>query len=45
MVAEDVANWIFNQHAPLPSHADAAQDTRPWPPDSGKKPDRVAGTK
>ena len=45
IVAEDVANWIFDQRAPLPSHADAAQDTRPWPPESGKKPDRVAGAK
>jgi acylglycerol lipase len=45
IVAEDVANWIADPRAPLPSHADAAQAARPWPPDSGKKADRVAGAK
>ena len=45
IVAEDVASWIFNRPAPLPSHADAAEDLRPWPPESGKKADRVAGAK
>ncbi|HEX6442951.1 MAG TPA: alpha/beta hydrolase [Stellaceae bacterium] len=45
IVAEDVANWIFYQRAPLPSHADAAQDTRPWPPESDKKLDRMIGAK
>jgi alpha-beta hydrolase superfamily lysophospholipase len=45
MVAEDVANWVFNPRAPLPSHADTAQDVRPWPPEGGSRADRVAGAK
>ena len=31
-VAEDVASWIFDPAAPLPSRADAAAAVRPWPP-------------
>jgi alpha-beta hydrolase superfamily lysophospholipase len=31
-VAEDVASWIFDHARPLPSHADAPEDDRPWPP-------------
>lgn len=31
-VAEDVARWIFDSRAPLPSRADAAATARPWPP-------------
>ncbi|HWB50460.1 MAG TPA: lysophospholipase [Stellaceae bacterium] len=30
-VAGDVASWVLNRAAPLPSHADAAPG-RPWPP-------------
>jgi len=32
MVAEDVASWVINRKAPLPSHADYEQEQRPWPP-------------
>ena len=31
-VAEDVAAWIFDHRARLPSHADTVESTRPWPP-------------
>jgi alpha-beta hydrolase superfamily lysophospholipase len=31
-VAEDVASWIFDRGAPLPSRADALAAVRPWPP-------------
>ena len=31
-VAGDVASWILQRGTPLPSHADAAADSRPWPP-------------
>lgn len=31
-VARDVASWIFDRAAPLPSHADRAQAVKPWPP-------------
>ncbi|HTQ34716.1 MAG TPA: alpha/beta fold hydrolase [Stellaceae bacterium] len=31
-VAADVASWILNRAAPLPSHADADAKQRPWPP-------------
>jgi alpha-beta hydrolase superfamily lysophospholipase len=32
VVAADVARWVLDPAAPLPSQADAMQDTRPWPP-------------
>jgi acylglycerol lipase len=32
MVAGDVASWIFDHRAILPSRADRAEQTRPWPP-------------
>jgi acylglycerol lipase len=31
-VAGDVASWIADPAAPLPSHADAAETATPWPP-------------
>lgn len=31
-VAGDVASWVLDRLAPLPSREDAAQNTRPWPP-------------
>ena len=31
-VAADVAAWVLDRAAPLPSHADAIEATRPWPP-------------
>lgn len=31
-VAQDVASWVLNRTAPLPSREDAAQNNRPWPP-------------
>lgn len=31
-VAGDVASWILDRAAPLPSHADAAESAEPWPP-------------
>jgi alpha-beta hydrolase superfamily lysophospholipase len=31
-VAGDVASWVLDRAAPLPSRGDAAQNTRPWPP-------------
>jgi acylglycerol lipase len=31
-VAGDVASWIGDPAAPLPSHADAAETATPWPP-------------
>ena len=34
-VAADVAAWIFDHAAPLPSHADGAESARPWPPHRG----------
>jgi alpha-beta hydrolase superfamily lysophospholipase len=36
-VAEDVAGWIFDHARPLPSHADAAETVRPWPPEHDEK--------
>jgi len=35
MVDEDVAAWVLDPRAPLPSHADAAEDAVPWPPPRG----------
>jgi alpha-beta hydrolase superfamily lysophospholipase len=32
LVARDVAGWILDRAAPLPSAADAAERARPWPP-------------
>jgi acylglycerol lipase len=32
MVAGDVAAWVFDRRAALPSHLDAASSQRPWPP-------------
>jgi alpha-beta hydrolase superfamily lysophospholipase len=32
IVAEDVASWIFDRSAPLPSRADGTATARPWPP-------------
>lgn len=32
MVADDVASWIRDPTRPLPSGADAAEKTKPWPP-------------
>jgi len=32
IVAADVASWIFDRRAPLPSGADAAAAASPWPP-------------
>ena len=34
-VAGDVANWVFDRGAPLPSHADRRELARPWPPAEG----------
>jgi alpha-beta hydrolase superfamily lysophospholipase len=31
-VAADVAAWVLDRKASLPSHADAASAERPWPP-------------
>jgi len=31
-VADDVASWVLNRAAPLPSRADAIGGVRPWPP-------------
>ncbi len=31
-VAGDVASWVLNRSAPLPSREDAAENARPWPP-------------
>jgi hypothetical protein len=31
-VAGDVANWILDRGARLPSRADAAERVQPWPP-------------
>jgi alpha-beta hydrolase superfamily lysophospholipase len=31
-VADDVASWVLNRAAPLPSRADAIAAQRPWPP-------------
>jgi alpha-beta hydrolase superfamily lysophospholipase len=31
-VAGDVASWVLDRSAPLPSREDAAENTRPWPP-------------
>ena len=42
IVAEDVASWIFNRRAVLPSHADFAENARPWPP-AGAAPALAAG--
>jgi alpha-beta hydrolase superfamily lysophospholipase len=35
MVAGDVAAWILDRGGKLPSHADAAEGVRPWPPAPG----------
>ena len=32
VVASDVASWVFDPKAPLPSHADRREAVRPWPP-------------
>jgi len=32
LVAKDVASWVFDRAAPLPSREDAAENARPWPP-------------
>jgi acylglycerol lipase len=32
MVAGDVASWMFDHRAALPSRADLAENARPWPP-------------
>jgi acylglycerol lipase len=32
-VAGDVASWVLDRSAPLPSREDAAEITRPWPPE------------
>ena len=32
LVAQDVASWVLDPAAPLPSREDAAQNARPWPP-------------
>ncbi len=32
IVVSDVANWVLDRRAPLPSAADAAATTLPWPP-------------
>jgi len=34
-VAGDVANWVFDRRAPLPSQADRRETARPWPPGAG----------
>jgi hypothetical protein len=34
-VANDVASWILDRVAPLPSHADRSGAARPWPPSPG----------
>jgi alpha-beta hydrolase superfamily lysophospholipase len=31
-VAGDVASWVLDRAAPLPSREDAAENARPWPP-------------
>jgi len=31
-VARDVASWVLDRAAPLPSHADTAEAAKPWPP-------------
>jgi acylglycerol lipase len=38
IVAEDVASWIFDRGAPLPSRADALAAARPWPPAGATAP-------
>ena len=40
VVANDVASWIADPRAPLPSKADAAGSASPWPP----APERTAAT-
>ncbi|HVC53889.1 MAG TPA: alpha/beta hydrolase [Stellaceae bacterium] len=30
--ASDIASWILDRNAPLPSREDAAENDRPWPP-------------
>ena len=40
VVANDVASWIADPRAPLPSKADAAGSASPWPP----APERAAAT-
>ena len=32
LVADDVASWVLDRAAALPSHADANGAARPWPP-------------
>ena len=41
-VAGDVAGWILDRGTPLPSHADAAELARPWPPAAGGNPPALA---
>jgi alpha-beta hydrolase superfamily lysophospholipase len=36
-VAGDVASWVFDRGAPLPTHADAAESAENWPPPPGDK--------
>ena len=31
-VAGDIANWVFDRRAPLPSQADRRDEARRWPP-------------
>src|SRR5712691_10772589 len=38
-VAGDVASWIGDPAAPLPSHADASETATPWPPPPDRDPD------
>jgi len=40
-VAGDVATWVKDRNAPLPTHADRGELARPWPP-SGDAMDREA---
>jgi alpha-beta hydrolase superfamily lysophospholipase len=37
LVAEDVASWVLDRGAPLPSRKDAAENERPWPPAGAAK--------
>jgi hypothetical protein len=32
VTAGDVASWVLDRGAPLPSREDAAENARPWPP-------------
>ncbi|HEX3881406.1 MAG TPA: alpha/beta fold hydrolase [Stellaceae bacterium] len=37
-VARDVASWVLDRTAPLPSREDAAENARPWPPTQSSTP-------